>query len=70
MRQRDLMDVIEQVLADPALTKAEAEFLESIKDRLKASRNEFEIGAAIVERWGAQAVCAELRASVSGRSLR
>ncbi len=52
MRQRDLMDVIEQVLADPALTKADAEFLESIKDRLKASRNEFEIGAAIVERSG------------------
>ena len=31
MRQRDLMDVIEQVLAGPVLTKAEAEFLESIK---------------------------------------
>ena len=38
MRQRDLMDVIEQVLADPALAKAEAEFLESIRDRLKARR--------------------------------
>ena len=47
---RDLMDVIEQVLADPELTKAEAEFLESVPDLFRASRDEFEIGIAILER--------------------
>ena len=31
-------------------TKAEAEFLESVPDLFKASRDEFEIGVAIVER--------------------
>ncbi len=46
----NLTDVIEQVLADPELTKEEAEFLESIPDLFKASRDEFEIGAEIVER--------------------
>ena len=30
--ERDLAEVIEQVLADPGPTKAEAEFLESVSD--------------------------------------
>ncbi len=50
MHTRDLVDVIEQVLADPELTEEEAAFLESIPDLFKAGPEDFQIGAAIVER--------------------
>ena len=48
--ERDLMDVIEQTLADPKLTKAEAEFLESVPDIFEASLEDFEACARIIER--------------------
>ena len=49
-RKRDLVEVIEQTLADPNLTQAEADFLESIPDLFKSSRDEFEAAAAIIEK--------------------
>ena len=42
--------VIEQTLADPNLTQAEAEFLRSVPDLFKASLEDFEICARIIER--------------------
>ena len=38
------------VLADPKLTQAEADFLASIPDLFKSSRDEFDAAAAIIEK--------------------
>ena len=50
MPTRDLMDVIGQVMADPKLTEAEAEFLETVPDVFKATEDDFLIASEIVER--------------------
>jgi hypothetical protein len=47
--ERYWSDLVEQVLADPKLTQAEAEFLETVPDLFKTT-DEFLMATEIVER--------------------
>lgn len=47
--ERDLAEVVEDVLADPKLSQDEREFLESCPDLFKMSREDFETAAQIIE---------------------
>ena len=43
-------ELVEQVLADPKLTQAEAEFLETVPDLFKTTEDDFLIATEIVEK--------------------
>jgi hypothetical protein len=43
-------ELVEEILADPKLTDAEAEFLETVPDVFKATEDEFLMATEIVER--------------------
>jgi hypothetical protein len=43
-------DLVEEILADPKLTEAEAEVLETVPDVFKATEDDFLIASEIVER--------------------
>ena len=45
--ERDWLALVEQTLADPKLTEAEAAFLECIPDLFKTTREEFEAATAM-----------------------
>ena len=48
--ERYWSELVEQVLADPKLTQAEAEFLETVPDLFKATDDDFLIATEIVEK--------------------
>ena len=48
--ERDWQSLVDQVLADPKLTEAEAEFLETVPDLFKTTRDEFLMATEIVEK--------------------
>jgi hypothetical protein len=48
--ERYWSDLVEEILADPKLTEAEAEFLETVPDVFKATEDDFLIASEIVER--------------------
>jgi hypothetical protein len=48
--ERYWSELVEQVLADPKLTQAEAEFLETVPALFKTTEDEFFMATEIVER--------------------